>query len=177
MSEPRWYRKRSRLLIGLVLLQALFLIGITLSFYAIGWFGKEIRLQTVPIDPRDLLYGDYVVLKYDINQIHTSLWKGPGKINEDIKTVYVVIKPNEKSTNKTYEAVGVYEQKPVVQEDAVILRGTIESIYDNNIHVKYGLETYYVAENTGLKLEKQVGKLVTKVKVAPWGRAVLEGIE
>lgn len=177
MTEPRWYHKRSRLIMGLVLAQAIFLIGITLSFYAIGWFGKEIRLQTVPIDPRDLLYGDYVVLKYDINQINASLWMGPGKILGDNKIVYVVIKPNEKNTNKTYEAVGIYDQKPTVQGEEVALRGTLEYRDNSYIHVKYGLETYYIAENTGKKLEEQVGTLVTKVKVAPWGRAILEGIE
>lgn len=177
MSEPRWYRKRSRLLSGLVLLQALFLIGITLSFYAVGWFGKEIRLQTVPIDPRDLLYGDYVVLKYDINQISTSLWKGPGEIYKDNKNLYVVIKPNEKSTKKTYEVIGIYDQKPAVHGEEVVLRATFEYRDATYIHVKYGLETYYIAENTGKKLEDQVGTLVSKIKVAPWGRAVLEGIE
>jgi uncharacterized membrane-anchored protein len=177
MSEPRWYRKRSRLLTVLVLTQAIVLIGISLSFYAVGWFGKEIRLQTVPIDPRDLMYGDYVILKYDINQINTSLWKGPGAIYKDSKTLYVVIKPNDTSAKKTYEAIGIYDQKPAVHGEEVALRATFDYRDDSYIHVKYGLETYYVAENTGKLLEDQAGTVVSKVKVAPWGRAVLEGIE
>jgi len=177
MSELRWYRKRSRLLAGLVLIQVIVLIGISLSFYAVGWFGKEIRLQTVPIDPRDLIYGDYVVLKYDINQIDTSLWKGPGAIYKDSKELYVVIKPDENSPKKTYKAIGIYDQKPTVHGNEVALRATFDYREDRYIHVKYGLETYYIAENTGKQLEDQVGTLVSKVKVAPWGRAVLEGIE
>ena len=31
--------------------------------------GKEIALQTRPVDPRDFLRGDYVVLSYDISAI------------------------------------------------------------------------------------------------------------
>jgi GDYXXLXY protein len=31
--------------------------------------GTEVTLQTRPVDPRDLLRGDYVVLGYDISQL------------------------------------------------------------------------------------------------------------
>ena len=30
--------------------------------------GQEVVLQTVPVDPRDLLRGDYVILRYDISR-------------------------------------------------------------------------------------------------------------
>jgi uncharacterized membrane-anchored protein len=178
MSKPRWYRRRSLIMIGLVLVQALFLVGFALSYYAIGWFGKEIRLQTVPIDPRDLLYGDYVKLNYDINEISTALWKGSGK-NYDTKNLYVVLKPDKLSKNGTYGAVGIYDHKPSAQDDEVILKGRFDYNGDSSIHVKYGLETYYISENTGKELEEKAGKgkLVTKVKVASWGRAVIEDIE
>jgi uncharacterized membrane-anchored protein len=178
MIKPNGVKLRSKLLIGLVLVQALFLISVALSYYAIGWYGKEIRLQTVPIDPRDLLYGDYVNLNYDINEISASLWKGPGKIYELKKNIYVVLKPDELSKNGTYKAVAIYDHKPAVQEDEVILKGRSDYTGDNTIHVKYGLETYYISENTGKVLEEKaaLGTLVTKVKVASWGRAIIEDI-
>jgi uncharacterized membrane-anchored protein len=177
MSKPRWYRSRSLLMIGLVLVQVLFLAGLALSHYAVGWYGKEIRLQTVPIDPKDLLYGDYVVLNYDINQIKASLWKGKAYLQQG-KTLYVVLRPNEKSMNGTYDAVGIYDKKPSAQKDEVILMGRSNYSDNDTIHVQYGLETYYISENTGKELEKKASKgvLVTKVKVAPWGNAVIEDI-
>jgi uncharacterized membrane-anchored protein len=89
----------------------------------------------------------------------------------------VKLKLDDKSKNGTYEAVGMYNQKPSINDGEVILKGHSEYINDNVIHVKYGLETYYVQENTGKTLEEQVGKLVSKVKVASWGRAVLENVE
>jgi uncharacterized membrane-anchored protein len=177
MSKPQWVRLHSKLWMVLLLAQMLFLIGITLSFYAVGWFGREIRLQTIPIDPRDLLYGDYVTLNYDINHIKTSLWQGVGNISKQGKTIYVKLKLDVKSKNGTYEAVGIYDQKPSFNDGEVILKGHTDYSDNNIIHVKYGLETYYVQENTGKTLEEQAGNLVSKVKVAPWGRAVLENVE
>jgi uncharacterized membrane-anchored protein len=179
MIKANGVKPRSKLFLGLVLLQALFLIAIALSYYAIGWYGKEIRLQTLPIDPRDLLYGDYVNLNYDINEISTSLWKGPGKINDLSNNLYVVLKLDELSKNGTYKAVALYGHKPTVQEDEVILKGRTNYTGDDTIHVKYGLETYYISENSGKELEQKanLGKLVANVKVASWGRAIIEDIE
>lgn len=70
-------KRRSLLVFGLVLLQALVLAGVAVSYYAVGWFGQDVRVRTVPVDPRDLLYGDYVTLSYDISQLDPSLWKDP----------------------------------------------------------------------------------------------------
>jgi uncharacterized membrane-anchored protein len=172
-----WVRHRSKLIIGLVLAQLIFLIGISLSYYAVGWYGKEIRLQTVPIDPTDLLYGDYVILKYDVNQLHASLWKGSGSVPKDGTLLYVVMKPDPSSSNGTFEAIGIYDKKPVVHDAEVILKGRSQYSYDDKINVEYGLEKYYVSENKGQELEKQVGKLIIHIKVAPWGTSVLDSIE
>ena len=34
--------------------------------------GTEVLLKTAPVDPRDLLRGDYVILTYDISTISTT---------------------------------------------------------------------------------------------------------
>ncbi|QGQ97856.1 hypothetical protein EHS13_24675 [Paenibacillus psychroresistens] len=179
MIKPNSVKLRSKLIVALVLIQALFLIGIAISYYAIGWYGKEIRLQTLPIDPRDLLYGDYVNLNYDINELSTSLWRGPGDVNDLSNNLYVVLKLDELSKNGTYKAVALYGHKPKIQKDEVVLKGHTNYTGDSTIFVKYGLETYYVPENTGKELEQKanLGKLVANVKVASWGRAVIEDIE
>jgi len=38
--------------------------------------GTEVTLQTRPVDPRDFLRGDYVVLSYDISSVPTGELKG-----------------------------------------------------------------------------------------------------
>jgi uncharacterized membrane-anchored protein len=175
-SDPR-VRNRFRLLIVLVLVQAIFLIGIALSFYAVGWYGKEIRLQTAPIDPRDLVYGDYVVLNYEISQIKATLWKGAGKLPRQGDILYVVVRLDKRNAKGTFEAVAAYDHKPSINPGEVILIGRSGYTFDDMINVKYGLETYYVPQNTGKALEEQVGQFVAKVKVASSGRAILEKIE
>ena len=176
-----WKKHRTKLLIVLIVAQVLILTGIAISNYAIGWYGKEIRIETAPVDPRDPVYGDYVVLNYDISQIDMALWKETTAVPDEGKPVYVVLKPG--TTTKiagVYEAVGVYAKKPSIQDNEVILKGRIQYRFnDEQIRIRYGLETYYVQEATGKELEDQalVGQLVAKIKVAPWGRTVLEGLE
>ena len=31
--------------------------------------GRKVLLKTIPVDPKDLLMGDYVILNYDISQV------------------------------------------------------------------------------------------------------------
>ena len=38
--------------------------------------GRDVLLKTVPVDPRDLLRGDYVILSYDISRLQPELFKG-----------------------------------------------------------------------------------------------------
>jgi uncharacterized membrane-anchored protein len=172
-------RHRSKLLIGLIAIQTLFLLGIAGTSYAVSWFGKEIRIQTVPIDPTDLLYGDYVILNYEISRLDRSLWKGPSDhVPKQGESVYVILKPGT-GTKGIYEVVSINDNKLAVQKDEVILKGRVTYSDDMHINMKYGLEKYYVPQNTGKELEKQAGKgsLAAKVKVAPWGSSVLEGLE
>ena len=37
--------------------------------------GREVTLQTRPVDPRDFLRGDYVVLSYDISSVPAGALK------------------------------------------------------------------------------------------------------
>ncbi|MCP3773920.1 GDYXXLXY domain-containing protein [Paenibacillus sp. MZ04-78.2] len=166
--------RRSLLTAGVILLQALVLIGIALSFYAVGWFGKDIRVRTVPVDPRDLLYGDYVTLSYDISRLDPSLWKDAARKPESGQPVYVVLKPD---VDGIAQPVAAYGSKPAAQEGEVVLKGRIDNRWGEEIFVKYGVEKYYVPEGTGESLEDKASRLIVHMKVAPWGQAKIEGLE
>jgi uncharacterized membrane-anchored protein len=170
-------KHRRKLFIILILAQVLFLIGLTTSYYAVGWFGKEIRLETEPVDPRDLLYGDYVILNYDISNLSSTLWKGSDEVPEQGSTVYVVMKPKSSEVDPIFTAVGVYEKKPTLENDEVILRGRVVYSYGHEIRVNYGIEKYYVPENTGKELEDHVGEMTVRVSSASWGQAVIQELE
>ncbi len=167
-------RRRARLTAIIVLLQALVLFGIALSFYAIGWFGKDVRIRTVPVDPRDLLYGDYVTLGYDISRLSPSLWKDTARQPERGQPVYVVLKPG---ADGIAEPVAAYGSKPALQEGEVVMKGRIDHSWSKEVFVKYGVEKYYVPEGTGKSLEEKANRLIVHMKVAPWGQAKIEGLE
>ncbi|MBP1995853.1 GDYXXLXY domain-containing protein [Paenibacillus eucommiae] len=171
-----WKLHRTKLLVVLVILQVLFLLGTAGSSYAVRWLGKEIRLQTLPVDPRDLLYGDYVILNYEISTLPTSLLN-KGEFPERGDTVYVLLKLNASDKAGTYDAVGIYTSKPSAAAEEAIIKARVEFNHGDTLRLEYGLEKYYVPENTGKELENQVGELVARVKVAPWSRAVIEGLE
>jgi uncharacterized membrane-anchored protein len=66
---------RKRLLLGVVaafLIQAGLLGAMLIDRAMLLSRGAEIRLPVVPVDPRDFLRGDYVILSYPISQIRSD---------------------------------------------------------------------------------------------------------
>lgn len=167
-------KRRSLLRYGLVLVQALVLAGIAVSYYAVGWFGQDVRVRTVPVDPRDLLYGDYVTLSYDISRLDPSLWKEGESKPERGKTIYVVVAEGESGL---FAPKAAYGSKPAASEGEVVLKGRVDYSWDEAIAVKYGIEKYYVPENTGKALEEKADRLIVHLKVASWGQAAIQQLE
>ncbi len=124
--------------------------------------GKEIRLALAPVDPRSMLQGDYVTLRYDISTL-------PGPVlpaNKKIKVVLV------STANGSYEYGGYYKiegdwNKPYEpSDDDVIVNGTTYSDHD----VQYGIESFFISEGTGSTFE---GKTAASIKVSESGNAIL----
>jgi uncharacterized membrane-anchored protein len=167
--------RRRRLLLLTILAQVLFIVAVAAAGYATTAYGRTIRLLTTPIDPRDLLYGDYVTLNYTISQLPTNLWREPGSYPRRGEPVYVVLRP----AGQTYEAVRVYAKKPDVPADQVVLRGWVADRWRRNLRIRYNLERYYVPEGTGKELERRGARkpLLVDISIAPWGQARITGVE
>ena len=133
--------------------------------------GREVLLKTIPVDPRDLLMGDYVILNYDISQLPES-----DKYLKDYpqETVYVILK-TDKNNIASIERI----HRGVSQPDAPLyLRGRISKCnnWQTGACINYGIESYYVKENTGRELENNLrnGALV-KVSIDHQGNAKVKG--
>ena len=50
--------------------------------------GREVTLQTVPVDPRSLLQGDYAILDYEIAELHEVAQRA----NRSAAQVFVVLR-------------------------------------------------------------------------------------
>jgi uncharacterized membrane-anchored protein len=154
---------------------------------AVLMYGEEIRLSTEPVDPRDLFRGDYVALRFSIEELPASLLSeadleklaaGYGAEEEfsgESSFVYILLAPDEDGVCR---GVGIVFAPPA---EGLYLRGRIMSIhhFGDTIQLDYGsgLKRFYVPENTGLELEQaaQKGQIIATVKV--WkGRPVLRSL-
>ena len=175
-----WQRIPKAALFGLaVLVQCALLVLMVADRVRILREGTEVTLQTQPVDPRDLLRGDYVVLRYDISQVPAGSLAGK-PIAERNPVVLVKLAPN---ADGLYAAVSVHAGPVPVTAPEVLIRGRVSYSCGTNIRtfcdrltIKYGLESYFVPEGEGGKLEqaRNQQKLRIVAAVLPSGRAAIK---
>ena len=126
----------------------------------------------MPVDPRDLLYGDYVTLRYEIeevpkNEVSPAILKKIDKLaNSNGLTVYGKLVQQ----GDIYVLDSLSDKKP---RGSVYLTGKLSSYDYQDVDgvyvysVDFGLERYFVPENTGKELEdlSTKGQLVAHLKV------------
>ena len=126
--------------------------------------GTEVVLQTVPVDPRSLLQGDYAILDYEIADLPRFMQDDP--IGE---TVYVVLyelvtQGPEVWRARSYE----YDRPPATR---VFIKGRI----DSRGRLDFGIGTYFVPEGTGHIIERaQDVKVVVKLDAD--GNAIIKEV-
>ena len=148
---------QTALLLGLIAQQELRLSSAT-----------TVLLETAPVDPRDLLRGDYVILNYKISNLRTELWDTMPQGNMEGLTVHVSLEKR----GQFHEAVQFSVTKPAPHPNRVVLQGQIHDLWNASARVQYGLERYYVKEGTG----NPRGKLTVLVAVAPDGKPVIKQV-
>ncbi len=139
--------------------------------------GQEIRLSVVPVDPRDFLRGDYVVLSYPQSQLAAAELGGDDAFSYQDPVFVELAQEGDQ-----WKAVALHHAMP---EGRMALRGKIENIRwtDNctgehcaNYSVEYNLEKFFVPEGEGLELEKMRNdkRMEVDVAVGKDGRAALK---
>ena len=141
--------------------------------------GKEVLLKVAPIAARDLLRGDYVVLRYDISQLPAGALAGKPSAERNT-VVFVKLAPN---ANGLYEAVSVHAEPVPVTAPEILIRGRVSyscgspsPIFCDRLTIRYGLESYFVPEGEGRTLEqaRNQQKLRVVAAVLPSGRAAIK---
>jgi uncharacterized membrane-anchored protein len=133
--------------------------------------GQEILLKTVPVDPRDLFRGDYVILSYEISSLDVEKLGTAGAVFSRGQEVYVLL-----GTDGHYSvATGVRPSRPSRQE--LFLKGHVRAVAGSTVQVEYGIESYFVPEGQGRVLEQARGKhLDVKASVDTHGRAGIKAL-
>lgn len=146
-------------LIGVALLVAIAQIGFLYSMIsgraAILRDGEVVVLQVAPIDPRDLLRGDYVTLGYDISTLSLSLFEGDAPERGD--AVHVALEPGEDGGPWRPVSARVGAPPQASAENVVVLSGTARSVWRDAANILYGVERFYVPEGEGRPIETGLG--------------------
>ncbi|EJT05675.1 GDYXXLXY domain-containing protein [Rhizobium sp. CCGE 510] len=160
-------------------LQTLILGTIIQSRASILADGAEVLLKTAPVDPRDFLRGDYVVLNYDISSVSVQTVSGGIPAEPGERTLWVRLKKQEDGFWTVTES-SFHELPPA--PETVILRS--QPFYSgglaagDNIRVEYGIERYYVPEGEGKPIEeaRNDGNVAIAVRVSPAGDAQIRSL-
>jgi uncharacterized membrane-anchored protein len=136
--------------------------------------GQTILVRVQPVDPRDLFRGDYVILSYSFSRIELDAIEGLSGTERGWKKlegrdVYVPLVAD--SAPGHWRADKATVVKPA---EGLFIKGRLER-YGS---VKFGIESYYVQEGTGLMYEQAIRnrKLSAELAVTSSGQAALKGL-
>lgn len=141
--------------------------------------GREITLPIVPVDPRDLFRGEYVRLGYEAGRVPARLLEGPRP--SEGAAFYVTLE-KKGDTWQPMRVMRTLQQETsperIVLKARTPYRWTAETSADAVLNVRYGIESYFVPEGQGLRLENlaREKKMATLVAVDSGGNAAIKGL-
>jgi uncharacterized membrane-anchored protein len=137
--------------------------------------GETIFVRVVPVDPRDLFRGDYVVLSYDFSRVPPAGIEGLADSDWQREqqwlglTVYVTLVPEADGRHWRAESFSISQPTR-----GKYLRGRITGPG----RLEFGIEAYYLQEGQGSKYEEAVRdrRLAAEIAVTAEGHAALRGL-
>lgn len=149
-SKPKGVLASPYLRWGLIILVQLGLIILPLAErVSVHLMGEKVILEVRPVDPRDLLRGDYVIINLAIGRLDAEL-PGLDRMIRAGDTVYVELARDD---------AGLFQPVAVHQEAAAasgpVIRGTVDYTRQPGaaLNVDYGIDAFFVPEGEGLAIE------------------------
>lgn len=153
--------RTSRWFWGIVVAQAVFLLAWAGWHEHVRTHAPVVRLKTRLVDPRDLLRGDFMILRYDISEV-----RPPAPVTgaaADTGEFWVVLEPQD----GFYHAVATSWTKPTLSAGQIAVLGRPGTRGD----VAYGIESYFVPEGKGAPRFKS---LAVEAAVGPTHRLYIK---
>lgn len=165
---------KRRLFYIVVGLQLLFLIGIAVNAQITLARGRTVILKTVPVDPRSLFMGNYMILSYEISTINLKEVSQNDNIADykPGKTVYVFL--NEQKSGATPVLISL--AKPIEENREPVIRGKITSRSSSTITVDYGIDRYYIPEKKEEAVWNLRGEITVEVALKSDGQAIIRRV-
>jgi len=173
--------KQTKLLLAIAL-QVVIIFAIIIFKLSVLTGGTEVMLRIAPVDPRDLLRGDYATFQYDISNLDSYNSRGEQIRNGD--NVYVILG----QSGKYWTAQSVQKTKPI--GNVLFIKGKVESggmesqidqisyerFGSSRLHIVYGIEQYFIPEGKGQNFSFWNKKAAAMVAVDDNGNAVIKKI-
>jgi uncharacterized membrane-anchored protein len=161
-------------LVGAVALQVGVLAAEYLNSIYPLWTGQEIRLKTIPVDPRSMFRGNYVRLNYEISTINIPQQTDLAAPRQG-EVVYVTLQPGDDDRHVSTSASFTQPDK------GLYIRGRIQQpgweSGTQPYQVRYGIEAFFAPREKALELEQQLRDGgVALVMLADNGKAVLKDV-
>ncbi len=163
------FQKKGFILV--VLLQLLVLSFMIYKRVELLETGKVVRLRCVPVDPRSLFSGDYVILNYTISSFSSEKFESLNRGGERFKkneTIYVgLVKEND---SLFWDAAEVsHDPGKLKNKYEAVIRGEVTSLY--RYRIKYGVEEYFVPQYEGKEIEKKIRDVSVEVAISGSGES------
>jgi uncharacterized membrane-anchored protein len=152
------------LIFSLIAVLWFFVIAVGVNEYTL-YSGEELYLETAPVDPRDLLRGDYVTLRYAFESdelIQNYITKNNIQEGTDLYISFQRDADNKGSVS------WVSERKP---NSSMFLRVQAQSQSWWRTSLSTGIWKYFVPQGTGREIERIRGDMSVRLKVDSYGTA------
>jgi uncharacterized membrane-anchored protein len=170
-------RQEKRVLLIAASFQVLVLVAMIALHAAPFLWGETILVRVAPVDPRDLLRGDYVTLSYAFSRVPPQGIEGmprdawmndPGKWEG--RTVYVSLVPEPDGKHWTAEKFSFFRPATGKYLRGTLLRGG---------QLEFGIESYFVQEGKGYDYENAVRtrQLSAELAVTSEGQAAVRSLK
>jgi uncharacterized membrane-anchored protein len=172
---------KAKLFIAVIALQAGWVLATAARQEIALRRGALVLLETNPVDSRDLLRGDYVILNYKISALPATLF-ADGLPAELKRGTPVFVRLEKRGQFHEAVAASFSPLEPVAEHP--VLRGTLfgrlaaggergnQTPRVDSLRVDYGLERYYVREGTG----RPAGKITVEAALTTSGSAFIRQV-
>jgi uncharacterized membrane-anchored protein len=134
------------ILVGAVIFQTLVLVSMIVQSARPLVTGQTILVRVIPVDPRDLFRGDYVILNYDFTTSKPSgaMQDDPGMVGSEIFVSLV-----RDADGKHWKTESITWTRPT---SGTWIRGSV----DQSLRNEFGIGQYFVQEGQGREYEDAI---------------------
>ena len=162
-GQERWF-----LALG-ISLQLAVLLFMTAKGTLILIRGEVYYVRVQPVDPRDLMRGDYVILSYEFSRLPHHGIDGRNMMDLPNQPIYVSLE--KEGDGKHWRAARYSLQKP---GKGPFLKGKLNP----RGQLEFGIEQFSVQEGKGLEYDNAVRSriLSSEISITPKGDAAMRGL-